>query len=159
MKGSVFVIDSLNLDFFYLNSLVLISSDTLNLLKIFKIKESNFSYYGVIQSNKAFVVDGKLSFMFPNGMNFYITYLNDDMTINNTELIFIEEYFNSKYILGLSLNKYANNTLYLAIKRDYKISNDPFNFVTAITKFSFQYKSDEWDHRTFKERLSTNVSN
>ena len=55
--------------------------------------------------------------------------------------------------------KYEHSTLYLAAKRNYKISDDPYNFVTAITKFSFQYQSDVWDRRVFTERLTVNVSN
>ena len=81
------------------------------------------------------------------------------MTINKTELIFTVLYFNSDYTRGKSLYKYANNTLYLAANKHYQISNDPFNFVTAISKFNIQYQSDEWDQRVFKGKLSTDVSN
>ena len=159
MKGSIFIVDTSVFDFFYTNSLVLINSDTLNLLKIFKIISSDYSYLGVFQSNKAFIADGKLSYIFPNAMNYYITSFNDDMTINKTELIYIVLYFDSNYISGKSLYKYANNTLYLAAKRDYKINGASINFVTAITKFNIQNQSDEWDHRVFRETLSTDVSN
>ena len=65
------------------------------------------------------------------------------MTINKTESIYKVLYFDSNYISGRSLYKYANNTLYLAAKRDYKINDAPFNYVTAITKFDIQYQSDE----------------
>ena len=88
MKGSIFVVASAS-EFIYYNSLVLISSDTLNLLKIFKIVDIDYYYNGVLQSNKAFIADGKLSFIYPNGINYYIIYLNDDMKINKTEFIYI----------------------------------------------------------------------
>ena len=158
MNGSIFVVASAS-EFIYYNTLVLINSDTLNLLKIFKIVDIDYSYFGVLQSNKAFIVNGKLSFIFPNGMNYYLTYFNDDMTINKTESIYKVLYFYSNYISGRSLYKYANNTLYLAAKRDYKINDASFNYVTAITKFDIQYQSDEWDNRVFGEILSTDVSN
>ena len=131
----------------------------MNLLKIFKIINSHYNYLGLFQSNKAFIVDDKLSFIYPNGMNYYIIYLNDDMTINKTEFIYINSYFNSNSPPGLSLYKYANNTLYLAANKDYKIRDAPFNYVTAVTKFDIQYQSDEWDHRVFKEKLPADVSN
>ena len=67
MKGSIFVVASAS-EFIYYNTLVLINSDTLNLLKIFKIVNIDYSYFGVLQSNKAFIVNGKLSFIFPNGI-------------------------------------------------------------------------------------------
>ena len=81
------------------------------------------------------------------------------MTINKTELIYKVIYFNSNFISGQSLYKYANNTLYLAAKRDYKINGNSINFVTAITKFSIQYQRDEWDDKVFTGKLSTDVSN
>ena len=158
MKGSIFVVASAS-EFIYYNSLVLISSDTLNLLKIFKIVDIDYYYNGVLQSNKAFIADGKLSFIYPNGINYYIIYLNDDMKINKTEFIYINSYFNSDSPIGLSLYKYANNTLYLAAKKNYNITDSSFNFVTSITKFDIQYRSDEWDHRVFKEKLPADVSN
>ena len=128
-------------------------------MKIFKIIGTDYSYLGILQSNKAFIVDDKLTFIFSNGMNYYITYLNDDITINKTDFIFIDIYFSSNYTNSLSLYKYVNNNLYLAVNRNYKISDAPFNYVTAITKFSIQYQSDEWDHRVFKEKLPAEVSN
>ena len=73
--------------------------------------------------------------------------------------IYINSYFNSNSPPGLSLYKYANNTLYLAANKDYKIRDAPFNYVTAVTKFDIQYQSDEWDHRVFKEKLPADVSN
>ena len=116
MKGSIFVVASAS-EFIYNNFLILISSDTLNLLKIFKIVGIEYYYNGVLQSNKAFIVDSKLSFIYSNGINYYIIYLNDDMKINKTEFIYINSYFDTNSPPGISLYKYANNTLYLAAKK------------------------------------------
>ena len=92
-------------------------------------------------------------------MNNFIIYLNDDKTINKTESIFTALYFNSNYLPNLSIYKYVNNTLYLAAVRNYNLSDAPFNYVTAITKFDIQYQSDKWDHRVFGEKQPTDVSN
>ena len=92
-------------------------------------------------------------------MNNFIIYFNDDMTIDNTETIYTVLYFNSSFSQSKSLYKYANNTLYLVANRNYAISDAPFNFVTAVTKFNIQNQSDEWDRIVFEGKLSAVVSN
>ena len=151
MKGSIFIVDRVLTNLFYPNTLVLINSDTLNLLRIFEIADISYCYLGLFISNKAFIVDDKLGFIFPDGMNYNIFYFNDDMTINNTESIYGVVYFNFDYNSTLMLYKYTNNTLYLASKKVYYISDTTYNIMTAITKFDIQYQTDEWDNRVFKK--------
>ena len=81
------------------------------------------------------------------------------MTINKTESIFTDLYFKSDYTRVPSLYKNINNTLYLSSKRDYDLSDDPFNYVTAITKFNIPYQNDDWDRRVFQEIQKSEVSN
>ena len=86
-------------------------------------------------------------------------HINDDMTINSIESVFITNYFNVNLKSSITLTIYVNNTLYLASKRIYYFNSNSYNYITIISKSNTLFQNDEWSHKMLGELQTVDVSN